>query len=506
VPRRRVDRPTPGLREVAAVGCALIALLWLLPASARADQGSEAFARGLDYFKRERYAEARREFKQATSAQPASAEAHFYLGLASSRLEDYASAVAAMQQAIALDPTLPGVHMSLGIAYYEQGHYAEAAGELERELANDPTNASAQLFLGLTYQKLGRYEDSIASFERAAAQDASFEQIALYNIGLSQLQMQQFQPARESLQRAIALDPESESADSARTLLRVVDSEEQDRKPFSLSGRVGLEVDSNVSVPELDASSGKSDVAGVFELGGSYRFLHAPNYEAEIGYDFYQSVYSDVTEANLRSHTFGIDGTRDVHGADVGGSYRFTHSQLGGDDFLNLHNLLPSVGFSVLPNWYAIVGYNYLHKNFDRDNDRDGDQHALALDNFWFVCDGRASIALGYRLQKENTHGAQYDFFGNLVSARFKTPLSIKSFDFDAMLFFQYQSRDYDHVTPSIGKKRDDNRYNAALGLGKDINQYVRAQIDYQYFNSDSNLPEADYDEHIVTMTIGVEY
>jgi tetratricopeptide (TPR) repeat protein len=506
VPRRRVVEITPGLREVAGASFVLLVALWLAPASARADAGSEAFARGLEYFKRERYAEARREFTDATSAQPASAEAHFYLGLTSSRLEDYASAVAAIQKAIELDPALPGGHMSLGIAHYEQGDYAAAAEELERELANDAENASAQLFLGLSYQKLGRYDDSIARFERAAAQDPSFEQLALYNIGLSQLEMRQYQPARESLQRAIAVDPESDSADSARTLLRVVDSEEKDQKPYSLNGKIGLEVASNVTVPELDASSGKSDVAGIFELGGAFRFLDAPNYEAEVGYDFYQSVYSDVTRANLQSHTFGIDGTREVYGADVGGSYRFTYSRLGGDDFLNLHNLLPSVGFSVLPNWYAIVGYNYQHKDFDEDNDRDGDQHALALDNFWFLCDGSASLSLGYRLQQEDTHGAEYDYFGNLVNARFKTPLSIKSFEFDGVLFFQYQSRDYDNITVSIGKKRNDNRYNAALGLGKDLNEFVRAQIDYQYFNSDSNLPDADYDEHIVTVSIGIDY
>jgi hypothetical protein len=253
-------------------------------------------------------------------------------------------------------------------------------------------------------------------------------------------------------------------------------------------------------------SSGKSDVAGIFELAGAYRFLDGPGYEAEVAYDFYQSVYADVTDANLQAHTFAIDGTREIHEVDAGLSYRFTYARLGGDDFLNLHNLLPSVGFSVLANWYAIVGYNFQHKDFDIDSDRDANHHALALDNFWFLCDGRASLSLGYRLQKEDADGSQFEYLGNLVNLRFKTPLTVKEFDFDGTAFFQYQSRNYDNMTASIGKKRDDNRYSAGVGFGKNLNDYVRARIDYQYFNSDSNLPEADYDEHAFTMSVGFEY
>ncbi len=482
--------------------------LLLVPTTAGADEGegSEAFARGLEYFKRERYAEARREFTNAASAQPASAEAHFYLGLASSRLEDYAGAVAAIEQAIAIDPELPGGRVSLGIAHYKRGEYTAAAKELEQELANNPENGPAHLFLGLSYQRLGRFDDSIASFERAAKHDSSFEQLALYNIGLSHLETLQFLHARESLERSVAVDPNSDTADSARTLLRVVDSEEKDQKPFSLSGRIGLEVENNVTVPELDASTGQSDVAGIFELAGALRVLDEPDYEVELAYDFYQSVYADVTDANLQSHTFAIDGTRDAKGADVGLSYRFTYATLGGDDFLKLHNVFPTLGYSVLPNWYMIFGYNYQSKDFDIDSDRDANHHALAIDNFWFLRGGKTSVSLGYRLQKEDTDGSEFEYLGNLLTARFKTSASIGGFDFDTTAFFQYQSRDYDNETASIGTKRDDDRYTVGLGFGKNLSRIIRARLNYQYFNSDSNLSDADYEDHTVTMSLGFDY
>jgi tetratricopeptide (TPR) repeat protein len=484
----------------------LCLVLLLAPSPGSAQERSDAFARGLEHFKRERYDEARREFTNAASAQPASAEAHFYLGLTSSRLEDYASAVAEIERAIALDPEFPGGHVSLGIAQYNQGEYAAAAKALEQELASDPESGPSHFFLGLSYQKLARYDESIASFERAARHDPSFEQLALYNIGLSNLEMRQFQQARESLDRAVAADPNSESASSARTLLRVVDAEEKNEKRFALSGRIGLMVEDNVTVPELDASSGEADVAGVFEVAGAFRILEAPSHELEVGYDFYQSVYADVTDANLQSHTFSIDGSRAVHGLDTGLSYRFTHASLGGDDFLDLHDLLPSVGYSVLSNWYVILGYNYQHKDFDVDNDRDADHHALALDNFWFLCDGKASLSLGYRLQKEDTDGPEFEYLGNLVKVRLNSAVAIGGFEFDTTAFFQYQSKEYDNVTASIGEKRADDLYTAGLGFGKSLNRIIRARLDYGYFNSDSNLPDSDYDEHTITLSLGFEY
>jgi tetratricopeptide (TPR) repeat protein len=494
------------LHRLAGSTLALCVALLLAPTIGGAQERSEAFSRGLEHFKQERYDEARREFTNAASAEPGSAEAHFYLGLTNSRLEDYASAVAAMEQAIALDPELSGGHVSLGIAHYKQGDYAAAVKALEQELVNDPDSGPSHFFLGLSYQQLAHYDESTASFERAAELDSTFEQLAHYNIGLSHLGARQFQQAREALERSVAVDPTSDTAGSARALLRVVDSEERNEKRFSLSGRVGLMVEDNVTVPELDTSTGEADVAGVFEIAGAFRMLDTPDYELEVGYDFYQSVYADVTDANLQSHTFAIDGTRDVHGLDAGLSYRFTHATLGGDDFLNLHNLLPSVGYSVLPNWYMIVGYNYQSKDFDTDSDRDADHHALAVDNFWFLWDGRASVSLGYRLQKEDTDGSEFAYFGNQINVRFKSALAIGGFEFDTIAYFQYQNRDYDNVTASIDEKREDNRYTVGLGFGKNWNQIVRAQLDYGYYNSDSNLSDSDYDEHTITLSLGFEY
>ena len=73
-------------------------------------------------------------------------------------------------------------------------------------------------------------------------------------------------------------------------------------------------------------------------------------------------------------------------------------------------------------------------------------------------------------------------------------------------LAYRLELRDYANVTPSIGTERDDDRHRIRFGIEKPLLEYATARFEYRHLTSNSNLPEADYDENTVEMTLGVEF
>jgi hypothetical protein len=293
-----------------------------------------------------------------------------------------------------------------------------------------------------------------ASQLRAAALDASYRQLALYHAGVAHRDAGDAAAARESLRAAIEIDPGSETADLARALLGTSRTAEGPRKRWQLSGRMGMEVDDNVTVPEVDVSSGEADVAGVFELGGNLRVVDSEALGLGVGYDFYQSVYATLTQANLQFHTLSLEASREVREIDVDLDYSFTASSPGGDGFLDVHSVLPSIGSALRSEWYAVLGYNYRDKDFADVGERDAGQHALVLDNYFFLGDGGVRIALNYRLENEDATGPEFDYLANVVGARFQTPISPLELELDLELGDRFAARSYANVTPSIGRRR----------------------------------------------------
>ncbi len=402
---------------------------------------------------------------------------------------------------LAADPTRA---FERGHAAFERGDYEEAERAFQEVLRVRPDDASAHLFLGLTEHELGRNDEAVSHYERAAALDASYRQLALYHAGVAHHDSGDAAAARSSLGAAIEVDPGSETADLARALLGTNRTAEGRRKRWQLSGRTGMEVDDNVTVPELDVSSGEADVAGVFEFGGSFRVVETKEVEVGVGYDFYQSVYATLTQANLQSHTLSLDASREVREVDVDLDYSFTASSLGGEDFLNLHSVLPSIGYALRSEWYAVLGYNYRDKDFASVGERDAGQHALVLDNYFFLGDGGMRLALNYRLESEDATGPEFDYLANVVGARFQTPISPFEFELDLELGYRFATRDYANATPSIGRRRDDQRHRLDFGLSKRLTDLLVARFDYQHLSSISNLPEADYDNNVVNLSLSI--
>jgi len=387
----------------------------------------------------------------------------------------------------------------------ERRHFEEARAALEEVVAADPTNARALLLLGLAELELGELDAAIGRFEAARAADPALAQRALYHEGLAHARAGRAAEARAAWERAVAIDPTSRVGHGAQALLASREPVPAAPRRLRLSGSFGVEYDSNVTVPEIDASSGKGDGAAVADLSGAYRLLDGEGGGLEVGYDFSQSLHFHLDAADLQAHGVWLDGTTAVGACDAGLGARFDGVLLGGDGFLLLEELRPRLDLPVRPGWTAELFAGYAHKDFleSADDDRDADRASVGVENYFRLPDGRSRAHMGLRFESEDARGPEFDELGFAFGTGVRVPFEWHG-SWGADLGYQLALRDYRHDTPAIAEPRRDLEQNVRVGLSRQLSRAVEARLEYHLTDAGSNLPSADYVDHTVGLRFRV--
>jgi len=497
---RAVSTPSVG----AAALCALLLLAQIcLAGSARAEANLD---HALTAFGAGRYEQAHAELTELTRRDPDSAEAHFYLGLTASRLDRPDESLASYKRAAAIDPDLPSLQTSLGISLYQAREMDEAASHLERATEQDPADASAHLFLGLVHQEQGRWTESIDDFEACLSADPDLASVAWFNIGRSQIALGDREEARAALEMALQLDSEGEMRETTLTMLGSLSESETRSQPWWLNAGMGFEYDDELTVPEVDFVSNVADTAGVFDFSIGSVFPEWKGIEFEAGYDFYQSVYSDVKELNLQTHSPHLSASWSLWGITPTVGYYYIHSSLGGDAFLDLHRARLGASRLLVPWWYASLSWDIEGRIFADQDARDGVRNALVLENLFFLFERRFTGVLNWRLEGQDTNAPEFEFLGNVLRAEIRGPIRVRSYEARFEIGYEFLDRNYENITPSIGEKREDRRHAFRMRLRAPIVRHVDGVFDYTHIESHSNLPSQEYDENIVTLRAEVAF
>jgi tetratricopeptide (TPR) repeat protein len=483
--------------------------LLLLVCAAGAARAQNEFDRGLELFESGAYAEAERAFEQAARARPGDARALYYAGLAASKQDDPARAAGAFERAASLDPDLPHLQASLGVAYYEIGDLGNAAVHLERAHAADSSDGSALYFLGLLDWRYARYERAIDRFERAAEVDPEFAALAWYGAGRSHRALGNEALAGEAFRRAIELDEDGEIAADAGRMLAPSDYADRRDKRWSLRASAGFEGDSNLTVSELDLTSDEGDVGAVFALGTDIRVFERGATEVEVGYDFYQSLYADRNDLNLRTHAPYVAMSSGVGGIDPSLTYRFSHSKLGGDGFLDVHTAAFGVGRSLTSWWYGLAAYDIEGLAYEEDRGRDAVRNVFRVEQFFASSDQLFSAFLGWRIERNEAEDAEFDYLGNTLRAQLEMLSPIGRDEARLELGYEYRARGYDEATPSSdespgtgGEKREDRRHTGWAELKMPLAEHLDGIVRFTQIGSLSKLRSQDFNESVINCRV----
>lgn len=264
---------------------------------------------------------------------------------------------------------------------------------------------------------------------------------------------------------------------------------------FSGSLALGAEHNDNLSVPELETSSGRSDIAATVEAELGMNWQPAERWTLDTGYTFSSNRYRDIDTFDLDLHLLYADVSYEGSLLTVGGNYYFATADLGGEGFLELNQYSAYAGKLLAENWYVRGAWNFIDKDFDTFTGRNADTTGPAVDIFRFFNEGRSNIALSLGRDKEDTAAPEFEYSANKIRLRASHRFSFLGRDTRAQLGYRLQDRDYDNITPSINAPRDDKQRVLEASLEWSMTGNFALLGSFEHGDYSSRLPSADYDE-----------
>jgi hypothetical protein len=260
----------------------------------------------------------------------------------------------------------------------------------------------------------------------------------------------------------------------------------------------GIEYDSNVSVTEVDAASGESDVAIFVDAGVAVK--HRINDRTEVGlnYDFTQNRYDEFSEVNRQTHLLGVNGGYDLGRVSAGFSGYFIHSRLDGEAFLDYTRISPALSGFLSRRFFARGAYVYSERKIDQNSDRNADTSAWEGDLYFFWRGLRSYFNIGYRYRNEDADSEEFDFSSHSLKLRYIQRLQLLERDAKLEFAWRFEDRDYRSPTPEIGEERMDNRSRWKVDLEVQLNPSWYWQLYSGYGDYSSNLPRADFTQTVL--------
>lgn len=270
---------------------------------------------------------------------------------------------------------------------------------------------------------------------------------------------------------------------------------------FTLKAMTGVEYNNNLTVSDVDLTSGVGDLGFLLDLGGSFSLDTQLGVTLDGGYEYSSTRYLEETQFDFETHALSGGVAYSLGELDLGLDAGFYHNRLGGDSFLDLMTITPSVSTMLGETVYLRGQYSFMDKDFKTAPDRSGNSHSFGVSGFIFALDD-GYINLGLELEKSNTDGGAYDYDGYTLSGGINVPF----LDTDFYAKGKYSGRSYDTALGDDGETRDDTRSSFSLGLTTDLFVLLTVNPEYRMNKVSSNQNSAAFTEHVFKLSIGVTF
>ncbi len=172
------------------------------------------------YFRQQKLDQALAQFEGLAKMQPKSVGAHTMVAIILAQQHKLADAQKRYEHVIEIDPRAAVAANNLAWLYAETGNNLDVALQLAQTAKREmPRMVQTDDTIGWIYYKKGMVPQALAAFSQAVAADPG-NAVYLYHLGLVQLKDAKTATARESLERALKINPAFEGAEDARKVLR----------------------------------------------------------------------------------------------------------------------------------------------------------------------------------------------------------------------------------------------------------------------------------------------
>ncbi len=268
----------------------------------------------------------------------------------------------------------------------------------------------------------------------------------------------------------------------------------------------GAEYDSNISVIQLDTATAAGDIAAVFDATIEVEGDLAPGTTLRAGYDFSQSLHADFTNFDLQTHRASAGFSQELGKITFDLDYSFVDASLGRKGFLTINRIAPALSGFIGKTLFWRLEYVYTDKNFTNRTARDAKVNAGSISLYYFLNGTRSYWTLRYRYEDENAVAPEFDFRGHEIRLRYTRRFPVAGQDSRLRLTARYEKRNYRAITPSIGVVRDDDRYRFNAEWRIPLTRHLFFLAEYEFASFVSNLPSADFNQHLVSGKLGVTF
>lgn len=274
----------------------------------------------------------------------------------------------------------------------------------------------------------------------------------------------------------------------------------------SVEASAGLLADSNVNVSDLDRNTGEGDIAALFGVKLDGEAKPAERLTLRGGYEFSHTAYQDFSGFNLQTHRGSAEAEYDLTAFKTGVLYNFVHARLGGDGYLNYQHASPYVSRLFGKRFFLRGAYVFTDKNFLTDDARDATGHAGQVDAYIFLDGLKRYVILGGDAGGEDALDDQFDLNSLGVKARLVQRVGLFGSEAKLRAGLQYDRKDYTDITPAINAEREDEIFAADADIDVPVYGPASVKFGYEYRDRASNLPSADFNEHLGEVRLVVRY
>ncbi|QPJ62318.1 MAG: tetratricopeptide repeat protein [Candidatus Nitronauta litoralis] len=462
---------------------------------------------GIENYKKGLFSKAIRDLQSGLleSASPP-AEAYYYLGASLNKVGKFGEAIEAFKKALEINPDYSQVYMDLGIAHHNRKNYSEALSSFNKVIYADPGNGAALFFQGLALQGLKKVDQAINSFNMAGSMDPDFEQLAKFNIGLLRYKAKQYEEAKAQFEACIQTNPESNTANSAREFLSLIESQKPP-KPWRVALRAGASIDDNVTLTDLNLTTGVGDLLTFYSFSGSYQFEPIETFTLDTGYDFFTSIYDNLHQFDMQIHSGFVNATKSFEDVDLKMGYTFNYIKLDEIDFEYIHTFNSGVSFTLKDWWYVDLSYFLSSKIFVSAPARDGHNHSLRISNYFTLNDDGGLAWISYAPEADVTRDPQVTYVAQNISVGAVHPVPcLEKLKTKIRASYNFTYQDYLFITPFIGEERIDFRNSVSFEIIQPVMDYFDIIFQYQYMNSASNFLANDYVQNVFSLSAGASF
>ena len=441
-------------------------------------------------------------FAELSAEFPGEPELHYYQGVAAASSGDDLQAVNAFARAAALDPHLAWVQADLGVSLFRLGEFGLAEEHLLEALLQGPEDADVLLHLGLIDLEHGNEERGQRLLEESAALDPGVAALVFYHAANYELDQNRVDNAMRLLERAVSAAGPADWREASVQLLAALAETETESRRLHLSAGVGFEYDDNLTVSEQDLSTGIGDNAVTLEAGLELDLLGGETYGISAGYDFYQSLYQDLSNFDLQSHEPHAEiyalwgGFRPILG------YTYRNQNYGGKDYLSGHRLELDTTLCGWRNSCALLGVGFERLRYAPTPERDAYRYGLVLGQQTLFMRGLVAFTLSWEPEWQDAVSGDFDYSAQIVRAGLSLSLNRLRPGIWLGLSYEFESRDYGNLVRELGSNRQDDQHLFWAGLRVPLLGPTQASLDYMRIGSQSNIPSLNYDEDIVSIKL----